>query len=118
METGSDKKLDGVNLVPYLEGRNNAAPHDALYWRFGSQMAIRQGDWKLVRASRGAKEYEDITTEPMLFNLTSDLGEQKDLAAQHPEKVKELQTVWNNWNASLAKPRWPATAGGRPVPMP
>ena len=44
-----DWKLDGVNLLPYLEGKNTAAPHETLYWRFGEQMAIRQGDWKLVR---------------------------------------------------------------------
>src|SRR6185369_9768928 len=44
-----DLKLDGVNLLPFLAGQNAAAPHDALYWRFGEQMAIRSGDWKLVR---------------------------------------------------------------------
>jgi arylsulfatase A-like enzyme len=118
VEAGSDQKLDGVNLLPHLEGKNNGSPHEALYWRFGSQMAIRQGDWKLARPSRGAKEYEDIATEPLLFNLASDIGEQHDVAAQHPEKVRELQAAWNRWNAGLASPRWPATAGGRPVPMP
>ena len=37
-------KLDGVNLLPFLEGKTTAAPHEALYWRFGEQMAIRMGD--------------------------------------------------------------------------
>ncbi len=49
VEVKSEWKLDGVNLLPYLEGKNTAAPHDILYWRFGQQMAIRKGDWKLVR---------------------------------------------------------------------
>ena len=41
-------KLDGVNLLPYLTGKNEARPHETLYWRFGNQWAIRHGDWKLV----------------------------------------------------------------------
>jgi arylsulfatase A-like enzyme len=110
--------LDGVNLLPYLAGQNKGAPHEALYWRFGSQMAIRQGDWKLVRPARGGKEYEDIATQPMLFNLADDMGEQRDLAAQQPEQVRQLQTAWNRWNETLSAPRWPATVGGRPAPMP
>ncbi len=37
-------KLDGVNLLPYLTGARSGLPHEALYWRFGGQMAIRKGD--------------------------------------------------------------------------
>jgi arylsulfatase A-like enzyme len=118
VDAGSGAQLDGVNLLPYLSGMTDAAPHDALYWRFGSQMAIRQGDWKLVRPSRGRKEYEEIAREPLLFNLASDLGEQHDVAAQHPDKVRTLQETWSRWNASLAAPSWPATVGGKPAPMP
>lgn len=107
--------LDGVNLVPHLAGQKPTAPHDALYWRFGSQMAIRRGDWKLVRASLGDKEYVDVPNQPLLFNLAEDIGEQRDLAAQFPDKVRELQTAWDRWNAELASPRWPATLKGKPL---
>ena len=41
--------LDGVNLLPFFAGEKKSAPHDALFWRFGEQMAIRKGDYKLVR---------------------------------------------------------------------
>ena len=44
-----DANIDGVNLLPYLSGENDGEPHEALYWRFGQQMAIRKGDWKLVQ---------------------------------------------------------------------
>src|SRR5262249_20033950 len=40
--------LDGVNLLPHLAGEKAAAPHEALYWRFGPQKAVRKGRWKLV----------------------------------------------------------------------
>ncbi|MCI0623557.1 MAG: sulfatase-like hydrolase/transferase [Acidobacteria bacterium] len=108
-------KLDGVDLLPFLQEKRKEDPHEALFWRFGSQMAVRQGDWKLVRASRGLKEYEDITTEPMLFNLAADIAEQRDLAAQSPGKARDLQALWDRWNRQLAAPRWPATVGGKPV---
>ena len=91
-------KLDGVNLLPCLEGRTTTAPHDALYWRFGVQYAIRQGEWKLVKPH--------INSEPLLFNLTQDPGEKSDLASAQPQKAKQLQTLWDTWNASNEPPRW------------
>jgi len=111
-------KLDGVNLLPFLEGKNTAAPHEALYWRFGTQMAIRQGDWKLVRPDLAIKgEYADIAREPLLFNLADDIGEKNDLSSNHPDKVRDLRAAWQRWNAELTAPRWPATVMGKAVPM-
>jgi arylsulfatase A-like enzyme len=78
-------------------------------------MAIRRGDWKLVRASRGLKEFEDISKEAMLFNLAEDPGEQHDLADKFPSKVRELQELWDRWNSQLKPPRWPSTLAGKPV---
>lgn len=99
---GADVKpewqLDGANLLPLMEGKTDAAPHDAIYWRFGVQYAVRQGDWKLLKAH--------INQAPRLHNLTQDVGEQTDLAAQNPERVKELQELWDRWNANNESPRW------------
>ncbi len=100
-------KLDGVNLLPHLNGESKLPPHDALYWRFGPQWAIRQGDWKLV-ASR------PDNLETRLFNLKDDIGEAKDLVAAQPDKVKELKTAWDKWNAQQAEPLWvPGPATGK-----
>lgn len=100
-------KLDGVNLLPFLQGKNAEAPHRALYWRFGEQMAIRTGDWKLVRADLATdKQFGDIAKKPMLFNLADDIGEKHDLADRQPEKVKELLAAWQKWNAELLPPAW------------
>ena len=62
------------------------------------QQAVRQGDWKLVKASK------DMT--PMLVNLATDPGEQTDLTAQQPDKAKALQALWDQWNAANQPPRW------------
>jgi arylsulfatase A-like enzyme len=91
-------KFDGVNLLPHLEGKVTTPPHDSLYWRFGDQMAIRHGNLKLVQG-RGANSR-------MLFDLAADIGEQKDLAGQRPEVVKDLAARYDAWNATLEAPRW------------
>ncbi|HTD65324.1 MAG TPA: sulfatase-like hydrolase/transferase, partial [Candidatus Limnocylindria bacterium] len=98
VSTAANPKLDGVNLLPFLTGENKGVPHDALYWRFGQQLAIRKGDWKLVRGA-GSEELQ-------LFNLASDIGEKTDLAAKEPAKFKELEADWNKWNAELVPPAW------------
>ena len=91
-------KLDGANLLPLLEGQTTAPVHDALYWRFGVQYAVREGDWKLVKPS--------LEDAPKLFNLADDPGEANDLAAAQPERVKQLQALWDAWNAQNEPPRW------------
>jgi arylsulfatase A-like enzyme len=102
--------LDGVNLLPFLTGEKAGAPHDALYWRFGDQMAVRAGDFKLVRydtTADGVAAGRKAGTSPVkLYNLRDDLGETKDLAAAQPDKVKELQALWNTWNTANVKPLW------------
>lgn len=88
---------DGVNLLPALEGREPLA-RPALFWRFGPQRAIRQGDWKLVRGT-------GVET-PILVNVRDDPGETTDRSADHPEKRSELEAAWQAWNAELVEPLW------------
>jgi arylsulfatase A-like enzyme len=109
VEAKAEWKLDGVNLLPYLEGKLATAPHDVLYWRLGQQMAIRQGDWKLVKYSHefAGEEASGLLSPPRLYNLANDLGEAKDLADTEPAKAKELQGLWDQWNQTLAAPLWP-----------
>ena len=124
VETKPEWKLDGVNLLPFLSGEKSGAPHDALYWRFGQQTAIRMGDYKLVRYDGAA---DSVATErkgkgeggknsgklvgPVLYNLKDDLHETKDLSAEMPDKVKELQAKWDEWNKSNVPPLWGSGKG-------
>ncbi len=104
-------KLDGVNLLPYVTGEKKEAPHDALYWRFGQQIAIRKGDWKLVKAPGGGVEPGErggvaTTQGAQLYNLASDLGEKNNVAQQEPQKFNELAAAWDEWNKSNIAPKW------------
>ncbi|MBS0209745.1 MAG: sulfatase-like hydrolase/transferase [Planctomycetes bacterium] len=115
VKPAGDKPLDGVDLLPHLTGAAKQPPHEHLYWRFGKQMAVRSGNWKLVRPSLGPGEYQDVSQEPLLFNLFDDLGEQTNLAAKHPDRVAQLQAAWDQWNAQMLPPRWPATVKGKRI---
>jgi arylsulfatase A-like enzyme len=94
---GEDRNVDGVNLLPYLLGEVKGAPHESLYWRFGPQWAVRQGNYKLVKTA---------DQNPRLFDVVADKAETKDLASSHPEIVAKLDKAYGQWNAELANPLW------------
>lgn len=111
VEVKEDWKIDGVNLLPYIADGKAEAPHDALFWRFGQQIAVRKGDWKLVKGAGagvqgGASKEPADTKGAQLYNLADDIGETTDLASKHPEKVGELAALWNGWNSGLSEPKW------------
>jgi arylsulfatase A-like enzyme len=98
-------QLDGVDLMPYLTGAKTSRPHQTLYWRYGPQWAIRDGEMKLVVSKGGSGS-------PELYNLAADIGESKDLAAAQPAKVKELQAMWEKWSAEQAPASAPDSGSG------
>lgn len=91
-------ELDGVNLLPFIKGETEKLPHEVLYWRFLWHHAIRKGDWKLLK-HRDHPDYE-------LYNLADDIGEGHDLSKVHPEVLKELEEMYQQWSLSLPEPQW------------
>ena len=78
--------FDGISFAPTLLGDDaKQQEHDFLYWEFHetNQMAVRKGDWKLYVERGNCK----------LFNLATDVHEDHDVAAQHPDIVKELVQI-------------------------
>lgn len=112
----SDTKLDGVDLLPHFSGTKKAGPHDTLYWQFGLQMAIRRGDWKLVRYDPVADGAVGRVTEAKLYNLRDDIGETRDLIQAQPEKAKELQAAWDKWNELNVPALWGGRGDGKRAP--
>ena len=107
----ADAKFDGVNLLPYVTGEKSGAPHEALYWRFGQQIALRAGDWKIVKGAgmagvAGGRAGKADTTGAELYNVTKDIGEKENLAAKNPDKLKELAALWDQWNAGNIEAAW------------
>ena len=98
--------VEGVDLVPYLLGRKREAPHDRVFWRWIDRYAARVGDWKLVQNGSGQDWIHAREGKEQLFNLRDDIGEKNDLAATHPEKLKELQAAYREWDSKNIPPRW------------
>ena len=105
IDAESEKRLDGINLLPHLHGETSGSPHEALYWRSLGQMAIRRGNWKLVSYFAKMDEGELLRSDPRdemtplrLYNLKRDIGESQDLSQQEPQVVAELLSLWNQWN--------------------
>jgi arylsulfatase A-like enzyme len=98
--------LDGVNLLPYLRGEKSGAPHHQLFWRAGQNIALRQGNWKVIR------QMERGVPNPsfQLFDLARDPGESADLSAAAPEQLQQLRTALDRMNGEMVEPLW----GGGP----
>jgi len=102
--------FDGRSLLPLLTGATTRH-HDRLHWSSGGlngEWAVREGDWKL-HALRDQRE---------LINLAEDPAEARNLAAEHPEKVRALTALHEAWLEPMAEPitggskRWGAAGGG------
>lgn len=80
-------ETDGISLLPTLLSQEGQQQHDYLYWEFHEQNgreALRKDNWKLIR--------QPIVGETILelYDLSKDIHEDNNLAANHPEKVEEL----------------------------
>jgi len=79
--------LEGKSLLPILGGRNRKG-HEALFWEYMRNKAVRKGKWKLVTV--GDNPWE-------LYDMEADRTEQHNLASKMPEKVKELAGLYETW---------------------
>jgi arylsulfatase A-like enzyme len=95
---------DGVNLLPFLRGEAQGAPHQILFWRSGPYRVVRDGDWKL--------QVSETPDRVWLHNLRDDPTEQHDLSAQEPERVAAMRAMIEQQNANLPAPLWPALIEG------
>jgi len=80
------ENTDGISVVPTLLGERQE-PHEFLYWEFferGFQQAVRYDKWKAIRLKQG---------QPLvLYDVTKDLGEEHDVAAEHPDVIAKIET--------------------------
>ena len=79
------KSIDGISMIPALLGKGTQKKHTYLYWELGAKQAVRAGNWKAVRINTrgrlGAIE---------LYDLSKDLGEANNVAAEHPAVAKRM----------------------------
>ncbi len=100
-------ELDGVDLLPYLAGKNSSVPHETLFWSNGPNKAVRMGNWKMIKAG----DYV------WLFDLSQDVGETNNLAKSRPEIVEKLEQALQEWLDEMAPPAWPSKPNRRKYPI-
>jgi arylsulfatase A-like enzyme len=100
----TDRKIDGVDLVPYVTGKNAGRPHQTLFWRSGAYQTLLDGDWKLQSSEAQHRVW--------LYDLATDPTEQHDLADAQPEKTKAMLGLLAAQEKEMAKPLWPSLLRG------
>lgn len=100
------KQSNGISFLPTLAGDDQKQKkHDHLYWEFCRGLdqkivaqAVRMGDWKAVRGNwkevlskEGSKSISEWSIE--LYNLSSDIGEQNNVADQHPVIMEKMKAI-------------------------
>jgi len=111
-----DHTIDGRDIWPLIAGEPGAtSPHEAYYFYWGPRLeAVRAGQWKLhfphdyrtLNGRPGGKDgipvkYETGKIGQALFDLATDPGEQKDVAAEHPDVVARLTKLADTMRAEL-----------------
>jgi arylsulfatase len=87
----------GKSMLPYLQDKAASVrgADDTVGWELGGRKALRKGDWKIVYANTpwGSGDWE-------LYNLAEDRTEQRNLAAQRPDKLQQLLGEWKKYVAA------------------
>jgi len=100
---------DSVSILPDLLGTAKGPVREAtVHQSLRRDLAIRKGPWKLIFSSKGGRE---------LYNLQTDLGETKNVAADHPETVKELTALLQQYIANGRSTPGPIQPNEVPVPF-
>ena len=102
-----DKKIDGKNIWPDFLAGNNPHPNDPIFWirhhGGGNEVAIRKGNLKAYRKQFSAWK---------VFDVTTDFGEEKNLAKENAAVLNEMISAGREWSDTLQEPQWHDTAAG------
>ncbi len=107
--------IDGVNLLPLLEGQEDANPRRTFFYYYAHQLrAVRKDRWKLLLPHRSRSyegqepgqdgfpgKYGELQVGLALHDLVTDPGERKNVAADHPNLVRDLQALAESARAEL-----------------
>jgi len=101
----SPESIDGISMLPTLFGQDRSQKkHEFLYWEFheqGKKQAVRMGDWKGVRLNVA----KDPDSRIELYDLKTDIGEEHNLADEHPEIVAKIENIMKS--ARTPSENWP-----------
>lgn len=86
--------MEGVDLMPFLSGQQEGAPHKALFWRNGDGGK----QWSILAEDGTKHMYNKYSGKTSLFYLLDDVGEANDVISGQPDRAKELRAEWEKWD--------------------
>lgn len=94
----SNADTDGISYLPTLLGKKEQLKHEYLYWASqegATAVGVRHGKWKLVQYRPAKKKNREVTDSDdwRLYNLNNDIGEETDVAPDHPQIVAEIRAM-------------------------
>lgn len=95
IDSKKEIQTDGISFLPTLLGKKRQKKHEYLYWELhekGGKQAVRYKNWKGVRLNIGIPNQ----TVFELYNLTDDIHEDRNVADQHPDVVKKIESIMIN----------------------
>ena len=104
LDVPKDRPIDGVNLLPFTNGKAKGSAHEAIFWRTDAYRVVRTNDWKLQVTERPKKDW--------LYQLSVDPAERNNLAAKEPAQLAAMKAQLAAWDKQQVKPLWPSLGEG------
>ena len=97
----TDRKIDGINLLPFIKSDISDDPHETLFWRSGNHQAVMHEEWKYIISKEENSKW--------LFNTNLDPHEKNNLINNYPEEVKFIENLLEKFNAEQEDPLFPSS---------
>ena len=101
-------EIQGISMLPAILGQKQETQHEYMYFEFyegGFKQSARVGNWKAVRTG--------VEGPIELYDLAKDLGEEHDVAAQHPEIVEKMKAIFKKAHVDNEKWTLASAVGGK-----
>lgn len=103
----ADREIDGKDIMPVIAD-GAESPHEYFFYaHWGNTEGVRRGDWKL----------HIVDGKEALYNLETDISEQKNVAAEHPEIVQQLKAAMKDFDMEMEEEVRPAGSVENPKPL-
>ncbi len=99
LELPGDRPLDGVSLLPLIEGRTSQRAQPIAFQSNG-RIALIDNRYKLIHYGDG-RPFARPPWQWELYDMVEDPGEQHNLADKHPQIVQEMAEFLEQWNQSV-----------------
>jgi arylsulfatase A-like enzyme len=100
----TNDQIDGVNVLPFVEGRIQGVPHETLFWRSGQYRVVLDYGWKLQDCGACHRVW--------LYDMGNDPLEHHDLSREQPDRVRALTALLDQHDREQRAPQWPSLLEG------